>query len=329
MDAAARLCQGAATMNINPAIETIPQDRAATPWLHAIISALRQRWWLPLAGMAVMLVATLIWLRQTDYRYTAQLPVYAAPSSSGSRAPTALGGLAALTNLAGGTSETVTPFRFYLDGLYSPAVAERLAADKPLMHALFPAEWDAATRQWRRPPSLFGAIRRGVTGIMGLPQFGWTPPGPERLQDYIADAVKVRQSVRTPIVTISYENADPAFAVAFLAKLHQVTDAYLREQQTRRTRDNIAYLEKRLQTVTLTEQRAALVTQLTEQERQAMLAYSNAAYAAEPFDSATASVAPTRPRPIPLLIGAAIFGLLLGAVAAVVWRRRVPATDRV
>jgi hypothetical protein len=270
-------------------------------------------------------VVTLLWLRQADYRYSAQLKVYAAPSSSGSRAPTALGGLAALTGLAGGASETVTPFRFYLDGIYSPAVADRLAADQQLMQQLFPAEWDAEARQWRQPASLFGSLRRGVSGALGLPQFGWTPPGPERLQTYIADAVFVRQSVRTPIVVISYDNHDPALAKRVLEKLHTATDGYMREQQSRRTRANIAYLTERLQTVTLTEQRAALVSQLTEQERQAMLAYSNAAYAADPFDQVTVSATPTRPRPVPLLIGAAVAGLIFGTVLALVWRRRAVA----
>jgi uncharacterized protein involved in exopolysaccharide biosynthesis len=56
-----------------------------------------------------------------------------------------------------------------------------------------------------------------------------------------------------------------------------------------------------------------------------MLAYSNAAYAADPFDQVTVSATPTRPRPVPLLIGAAVAGLIFGTVLALVWRRRAVA----
>lgn len=309
-------------MNIRPAIETLSDESAATPWLHGIFAAIRRRWWWPLLAMLMALVLMTVWLRRADYLYTAQLKVYAAPSSSGSRAPSALGGLAALTGLAGGASETVTPFRFYLDGLYGPAVAKRLATDQMLMRQVFVREWDSANSRWRRPPSITGSIRRAVTGLMGLPQFEWTPPGPEDLQAYIGTAVAVRQSVRTPVVTISYDGVDPVMAAAFLKKLHDTTDGYMREQQMLRTRANIDYITGRLQTITLVGQRAALVAQLTEQERQAMLVASDAAYAAEPFDRITVSALPTRPRPVPMLIGAGVAGLFLGAVLAAAWRRR-------
>lgn len=309
-------------MNIRPAIDTLSGESTATPWLYGVFATIRRRWWWPLLGMLAALLLAVVWLRQADYLYTAQLKVYAAPSSSGSRAPTALGGLAALSGLAGGASETVTPFRFYLDGIYGPAVAKRLAADQSLMQRVFVREWDVATKSWRRPPSLTGAVRRAVTGLMGLPQFDWTAPGPEDLQGYIGKTVAVRQSVRTPVVVISYDSTDPAMAVAFLQKLHVATDGYMREQQMLRTRANIDYLTRRLQTVTLVGQRAALVGQLAEQERQAMLVASDAAYAAEPFDRITVSAVPSRPRPVPLLLGAGVAGLLLGTVLAAAWRRR-------
>ena len=53
-----------------------------------------------------------------------------------------------------------------------------------------------------------------------------------------------------------------------------------------------------------------------------MLAYGNAPYAAEPFDLATASLAPTRPRPMPVLIGGLVAGLILGVIAALWFGRK-------
>jgi uncharacterized protein involved in exopolysaccharide biosynthesis len=311
-------------MNIATSVAKPAQDRPDAPWLHRLLRAIAQRWWLPVAGMVAALLLTLIWLNRTDYLYTAQLRVYAAPSTSGASKPTPLGGLASLAGLTTGAAEAVTPFRYYLDGLASPAIAERLAADKPLLQQMFPAEWDAKTGTWRRPSSLVGSLRRGFGALLGLPPLGWTPPGPERVQEYIATNVGVRQSVRTPLVALTYDSPDPVFAAAFLKRLHTETDAYVREQQITRTRANIAYLAERLQAVTITDQRAALLFQLTEQERQAMLTASDTAYAAEAFDDVTVSAEPTRPKVVPLLAGAALAGLLLGTVAAAWWglRRR-------
>jgi hypothetical protein len=315
MDAAPRLCQGSPPMNIVTSVAPSADDRQL-PWLHRVMRAIAKRWWLPVAGMLAALLLTLVWLNRTEYVYTAQLRVYAAPSTSGASKPTPLGGLASLAGLTTGAAEAVTPFRFYLDGLASPAIAERLAADPKLLQQLFPAEWDARTKSWHRPSSVIGSLRRGFGALLGLPELGWTAPGPERVQDYIATNVGVRQSVRTPLVALTYNSPDPAFAAAFLARLHAETDAYVREQQIIRTRANIDYLAERLQAVTITDQRAALLFQLTEQERQAMLTASDTAYAAELFDDVTVSAEPTRPKVMPLLAGAALVGLLLGTVAA-------------
>lgn len=299
-----------------------------TPWLHGQLRSIVRRWWLLLLGVLLGLLLGSVYLRRADYTYSAELKVYAAPSSSGSRPASALGGLAALAGIGGGTSEAVSPFRFYLDGIYSTEVAARLARDRKLMRTLFVAEWDAQARVWRQPASLSASLRRGVAGLLGLPQFSWHAPDASRMQAYIADNVTIRQSVKTPVAALVFDHADPRFAMRFLNQLHTTTDAYLREQQTARTRGNIDYLAQKLREVTLAEQRQALVTTLTEQERQAMLAYGNAPYAAEPFDIASASLEPTRPRALPLLIGTGIAGLILGIVAAL-WlgRRRSPVAD--
>lgn len=294
-----------------------------TPWLHEVAAAIGRRWWMVPLGALLAIIASLLYLSRAEYLYTAELKVYAAPSSSGSRAPSPLGGLAALAGVAAGSNtEQVSPFRYYLDGIYAPEVAARMARDRTIMHRIFANEWDAREKRWRRPYSLLGTIKRGVMGMMGLPQVNWTPPNAARLQAYIVETVKVRQSVKTPVVAIGYESVDPEFAKMFLSRLHNTVDSYLREAQNARTRGNIEYLARQLRQVTLAEQRSALVTSLAEQERQAMLAYGNAPYAADPFDVVTASSEPTHPRPGRLLIGAVIAGLLLGLVLAAVTGRR-------
>lgn len=304
-------------------------DSEAAPraFLHSLFADIARRWWLLPAGLLLGLALATVHLNRTTHFYTAELKVHPAPSASGKTAPSPLGGLAAIAGLAGGGgsgSDAVTPFRFYLDGLYSVEVANRLARDKQVMQTIFVNEWDAGTGQWREPSSLTGSVRRAVAGVLGLPRFGWRPPDGARLQGYIADAVSVRQSVKTPVVTLVHDYPEPAFAAEFLTRLHRTLDAYLREQQAARTRGNIAYLTGELQKATLADQRRALVAALAEQERQAMLVFADAPYAADPLDETVVSLVPTRPRAVPLLAGAAVVGLLLGTVLALLlaWRGR-------
>lgn len=296
-------------------------------FLHRLYADIARRWWLLPAGLLIGLALATVHLNRTTHFYTAELKVHPAPSASGKTAPSPLGGLAAIAGLAGGGasgSDAVTPFRFYLDGLYSAEVANRLARDKQLMQTIFANEWDAGAGQWREPFSLARGARGAVLGMLGLPRFGWQPPDGTRLQAYIADSVSVRQSVKTPVVTLVHDFPERAFAAEFLTRLHKTLDQYLREQQAARTRGNIAYLSAELQEVTLADQRRALVTALAEQERQAMLVFADAPYAADPLDDTVVSPLPTRPRAVPLLAGAAVAGLLLGTVLALLlaWRGR-------
>lgn len=305
---------------------------AGRAWLHDVLAAIGRRWWLVVAAVLSALLIAIVQLRGADYVHSAELKVFAAPSSSGRSAPSGLGGLGGLAAAAGLSSAPVdqaSPFRFYLDAIYSPEAAARLAKNDRIMHRLFASEWDPAAKAWREPPpGMFQTIRRAVLGLLGLPLFGWQAPDGARLQSFIRDAVTIRQSVRTPVITLGIEMGDPEFATYFLTQLHTTVDAMLREQQAQRTRGNIAYLSQKLTTVTLAEQRAALIAALTEQERQAMLAYGNAPYAADPLDIATASLAPVKPKPGVRLVGAATAGLIVGLVLAWWFGRRDQARPR-
>jgi len=298
--------------------ESLSGEPAPRAFVHALLADLGRRWWLLPAGALLGLALVAVYLNRTPHYYTAELKVHPAPATSGKTPASPLGGLAAIAGLGGGGggNDAVTPFRFYLDGLYSQEVAKRLARDEALMRTIFANEWDASAGRWREPASLGASVRSGISGLLGLPVVSWQRPDGQRLQGYIAYAVNIRQSVQTPVVTLTHDFPDPVFAGELLTKLHATLDAYLREQQALRTKGNIAFLTGELQKTTLADQRRALVAALAEQERQAMLAFGTAPYAADPLDASTVSSAPTRPRPVPLLAGGSVAGMLLAAVLA-------------
>lgn len=294
------------------------------PLLPRLLAPLKKRWWLMPAGALLLLALVLVHLLRAQPVWTAQMSVYAAPTSEGLAARRGgLAGLAAgLGGLGGalGGSEAAPPFRYFLDGLATPAVAARLAADDEIMRTVFAGEWDPQNRRWRQPPrGLVSGARALVFAVLGLPVADWTPPDAARLRLYIEDSVQVRSSVRSPLVTISHVHPDPVFAARFLEQLVGAADAELRRAQAARTAANIDYLMRQLRLTREADARMSLVEALADEERSAMLTAVPMPYAAETFSKPAAGRWPSSPRPLPLLLAALFVGLMLGAAAALWW----------
>lgn len=312
-------------MNIAMDAPTVAEggpDAVSTPWLATMLATLRARlWWVALA-VAVCVIAAVVWLRTTEYRYTAAMRVAAAPTSA--RESSSIGALTTLATLTGGSVEAipVTPFRLYVEGIYTREVAARLATDQRLLRRAFPEEWDAAGRRWRPPEGLGITVSQDVAAIAAAPALVWTPPDAARLQAFIHTYVGVDQTPKTPVVTISMVSVDREFARIFLARLHATTDAWLRERTLARTASNIEYIEQRLPTVTLADHRQALFATLSDQQQRQMMARNPASYAADRFGPPVVSDVPTSPRQVLMLAVAVVFGAVIGVVAAVVVPRR-------
>jgi len=282
-------------------------------WLFDVLASLRAGWMIVLASGALFALLALIYLWTATYKYTAALRVSATQTSNTSGGGLgALGGLAAIAGVGGMGAETATPFKLYVEGLQSREVAALLSKDDALMHIVFARQWDADMKHWHEPGGVGHFVKTGVFRMLGLPNYPWTPPGAAELQLYLGENIAIDQNIKTPLVTISIQSADPVFAVDFLTKLHLVSDQRLREQARARTESNIAYLKSALPGVSLAEVRVVLFNAIADQVQQMMLVNGSAPFAAEPFGPASASLRPTSPRPLPTLVGATIAGLFLG-----------------
>lgn len=301
----------------------IDPTESQTLWLTEMLATVRARWPLILGMALVFFMLALVYLWTATYSYTAALRVSSAQSSTQRPGLGSLGGLAAIAGVGGGLSgESATPFKLYVEGLTSREVAARLSANQPLMQTIFGREWDASAKRWREPTSALRSLKNGVFHLLGLPVYAWEAPGPARMQEFLAKTIVIDQNIKTPLVTIMIESPDPVFAVKFLTQLHAADDAVLREQSRIRTQSNIAYLTSKLETVSLAEYRKVLFDAIAEQEQQMMLVNNTTPYAAEPFGPATVSLRPTKPRPISMLIGTTIAGLIAGVALAVLLGRR-------
>lgn len=291
-------------------------------WVAGAAATLRARRWWIIATALFSLIAGVAYLRTATYTYSATLRVAPAPGSN--REASNLGALSTLATLTGATLESipVTPFRLYLEGIYTRQIAAGLARDPAVMHHVFADEWDAAAGAWREPTGLGHSLEKLAARIAGQGDRGWSPPDAARLQQWINSNVAIDQTAKTPVVTLSINDADRNFAGAILARLHHDADGWVRARSLDRTRANIAYLGRRLPDVTQADHREAIFATLSDQQQRTMTASNPAAFAAEPFGGAVVSAQPTAPRQLPVLVLALMFGIAAGIGLALLVPRR-------
>ncbi|MEY2884039.1 MAG: hypothetical protein RL490_1763 [Pseudomonadota bacterium] len=310
-------------------------DRPATPllrdagdlaWLGSAAGTLRQRWWLVAGCALALLVAAVFYLRTAEYSYSVVLRVSPAASAATARdsgALGALGNLAALTGIGVGAIPA-TPFRLYVDGWRSQAAAACVARDPAVLRGVFRTEWQADRQQWQAPHGLGDRLRAGLNDLAAAPDPGWSPPDARRLQRELATLVTIDQTNKSAVTAITIDAVDPAFGVRLLQSLHLCVDDLLRQRALERSRQNIAYLQSRLNFVAVADHRQILIATLADQQQRLTVLSNPAPYAAEPFGAIVVSPQPTRPRPLPIVIAALALGLGLGVVLALLIPRRRP-----
>ena len=287
--------------------------------LGAFFSVVKARRRLVFSIMTGTILVALLYLNTATYKYTATLMVSPVQSSQGGGLSGKLGGLGNLASLAGiniGADAATQAFMLYQKGLYSRDIADLLAKDPQIMHAVFHKRWDAAAKQWIPPNPTVHAIAQFVQTILGMPLHDWQPPDGSLLQEYINDNVNVEVDPEKPVVTITYNDEDPQFAVKFLHALDRTIDGKLRDLALVRSNQYIGYLSDQLTKVANTDVREALMATLTDQENTKMMASVTAPYSAQPFGPPSASRRPMSPKPFLVLAVALAIGLFAGSFAA-------------
>ena len=310
-----------------PTPEFAPADTRPPIDFAGLAAQLWRGRWIVLAAAVAGLFAGLLAAGARVPRYTAALTLTPAQQPSSRNAvPGGLGGIAGLAGLGGGP-QSATPFDIYLASLASRAVAARLADDPDVLHQAFAAEWEPAARRWHSAPSRLHAARDWLQSLAGVPKPPYRAPDAARMQAYLAETIKVSRDPTSPIVTVTYTHSDARFAADLLGRVHRLTDEKVRRSDLARSRSYIAYLDDKLRTTSLAEQRVAIVAILSDQERQVMTASAGLSYAAEPVEPPQVPIESSGLRPwMVILLGPAV-GLLAGCLLALVnWRSTRGAT---
>lgn len=264
-----------------------------------------------LAGLFFLIAVLYLHFAEPVYRATLQVT---APQGQQSSSPG--GGLGALAELAGAGGllggADATSFELYLAGLTSLEAANRLTANEPLMRRIFASEWSEQTQSWVEPNSAVRDIIRTIKPWLGVKNLPWSPPGGQRLQEYLEKNSAIGRDKKSPIVTITFEDPDPELARMVLTMLHREMDILLRARNIRRSTDHIEYLTGKLATVTVLDYRQALIQALAKQEQNLMASSSDQPFAAEPFGDVFVSRRPVKPQNALVLALGMISGLFAG-----------------
>ena len=269
-----------------------------------------------IAAMTIVaLLGGIIYLHLATYRYTAEMQVIASqtPGNTNGLRSSTLGGLASLVGVSV-EGDTTSPFRLYLEELTSRDTAAELVRRRDIARIIFSDQWDAAHDRWRERER--SPLREGVKALFGFPALDHHPPGAAEMQDYLRRTIKVDDDAKRVVTTVRYDDADPNFAVRLLQTLNVIVDQHLRAVALARASEYARFLDAKLQTITIAEHRVAITEALSEQEKQIMLASSSAPYAADPIEAPVASLAPTSPRAVVVLVASVALGLVTGMLTA-------------
>jgi uncharacterized protein involved in exopolysaccharide biosynthesis len=283
------------------------------------------KWWV-LGGAVLGLLASVLYLDRQTFLYTASMQVTAAPSSQGGSSSRlgALGGLASLAGVGGVSSGGASPFDIYLETLTSEDTARMLARDPEIMRTVFADDWDEQARRWREPArGIKWSVSRAARQLVGLPVPTWSVPDARQLAGVISSQLSIERDTKTPVVRISLDGSDPAFAKRLLSAVGSETDRLVRRAALTRSRSYADYLERKLPTVTVADQRASLIDALGEQEKSLMMANSTTPFAAIVVSGPTVSALPTKPNGLAILTSGTLVGLIIGGLLALVDLRRV------
>jgi len=269
--------------------------------------------WIVLATLTSVVVLVTLWMKTSDPLYTASMVVAPAAEAGAGSLASKLARYAELASFAGvelPSDETVSAFTHFIELQTSVTLARRLHDKHGVVYKVYERYWDSRNKRWTQPQDMVEAVKGQLRSFLNLPV--WTPPSPTALAEYLKDELELSAVGTTGMRTIKFRHKDPEFAEQLLRWVHSESDDLIREEALDRTSRQIAYIEGKLETVTVAEHRQSLVQLLSDQEKQMMMIQLDLPYAARIIEPPTVSDAPTSPKPFLVLAVAVVGGGGLG-----------------
>ncbi len=269
--------------------------------------------WIILATLTSVVVLVTLWMKTSVPLYTASMVVASATEAGAGGLASKLAQYAELASFAGielPSDETVSPFTQFIELQTSVTLARRLHDKYGVLYKVYEGSWDSRNKRWTQPQGMVEAMKGQLRSFLNLPI--WTPPSPIALAGYLENELELSAVGTTGMRKIQFRHKDSKFALRILRWVHGESDDLIREEALDRTSRQIAYIEGKLETVTVAEHRQSLVQLLSDQEKQMMMIQLDLPYAARIIEPPMVSDAPTFPKPFRFLALGAGLGFFVG-----------------
>jgi len=302
---------GCGTPNVAATSNEVPShvpDVFSWAMAWSFVALLRRYYRLFWVVFAVMIAILGVQYVASDQSYTATAIIGPpGPSPAGNMlASMSTGGFSSglSAKLLGGLgSSSRDPYQEYLQLLPSTRLCQALIARKGFLQKIYSHQWDVAGKKWKEP----GPIRSAeiiVLRLLGRPVA--TEPNVDQLMLYLGKhlsigplqaktgLVKLLDNSPYSQVTFNYEN--PQEAERILDVVLYETDRLIREDDRRDVTARIAFLRSELSKGSLlVDDRTALISILSDQERLLAMIQSDKRYASALIVPPYASPIPTSP----------------------------------
>lgn len=267
----------------------------------------KARWWTSaLLAISIVIAGFLYASAPRQYRITMTLaPASSSLLSDGGGGESAASVAGRILGMSAG-DRSVQATQKFLQLFTSPLVIDRVEKRQSVLPHFFPAQWDAARKQWREPSSWFGSGN--------VERTAHKPPSPVDAKQYLARTLTVEAPRNSTLVHVTYIDRDIQFGVALLNALYRETDSLLRERSRMENDERIAYIRDTLSSVGYVDTRESLTALLTVELRQQININSMAPFAMEMLEPPIADTVPASPRLLPYLMTALFMGLVGGQV---------------
>jgi uncharacterized protein involved in exopolysaccharide biosynthesis len=275
--------------------------------------------------------------------YEARIVVIAASLSELRGKANSLGGIASLADLAGINVGNNDELEKSLATLSSRRFTDEFIRDEDILPVIYYDRWDAKSKSWKqRGGGVISALGRevhdllrslsgdeapadGPTGASGL-----NSPSQWEAFKRFNDLREISRDRKTGLITLTIRWRDPVVAARWVNDMIDRANDELRNIALRESDERLAYLGRQLALDQTNAMREALVNLTGVEQRKAMIAHVQRAYAFTIVDPAVVPGERASPKRVALVFGGIVFGMFLG-LAIVLFRYllvRGPHRDR-
>ncbi len=255
------------------------------------------------------------------YGFSAQ-PVYRATVTAmptGPQSPLAgkLGGFAALSgalNGAGAAGDIGPSPDETVAVLSSRRLAFEFFKKEDALPILFSDGWDPAQRNWKPP----GALARTLAWIKGTP-VGTGEPSYSQAYLTFSEMLHVQFDMQNGLITVSVDAHSPDLAARWANDFVKDANDLMRDRSQHEATEGLAFLEEQASQASLTDLREAIYSAAAREITKAMYARTKQEYALKVLDPAMPPLSRYWPQRSFLVLIAAIAGVFLGSIAAMMW----------